>query len=45
VMENLAVYRVRLDNAPAMPEPDPDRQPTHEANSAPNATDQLSILK
>jgi soluble lytic murein transglycosylase len=45
VMENLAVYRVRLDNAPAMPEPDPDRQPTHEANSAPNATDQLSVLK
>jgi peptidoglycan lytic transglycosylase len=46
VMENLAVYRVRLDTgAPATSEPDPDRHTTHEANSASNSPVQTSVLK
>jgi soluble lytic murein transglycosylase len=45
VMENLAVYRVRLDSeAPAVAESDPDR-PTHEANSASDAADPSSVVK
>jgi soluble lytic murein transglycosylase len=46
VMENLAVYRVRLQNAgPAIAETDPERRTTHEANSAPNSVEQASVLK
>ena len=45
VMENLAVYRVRLDTGAQTPEPDPDRHTTHEANSAANSPVQTSVLK
>jgi soluble lytic murein transglycosylase len=46
VMENLAVYRVRLDSGtPVMSELDLHRDTTHQANAAPNAAVQESVLK
>jgi soluble lytic murein transglycosylase len=48
VMENLAVYRVRLETPPApQPEPtiNPARDMAHEASAAPNAPVSSTVVK